>query len=119
MATTFTTKLGTTKRAGPRSRIWIEGDRLIVPGFTHKALFSKEWRPDDHELILRVVDRKLWHHKLSQAERGLVSGRADRPVIDITGARVTETFRTDRVIATFSRGRIVITEVSDAAANNV
>lgn len=106
----FITKLGTTKRAGLRSRIWLEGLRLLEHDFPHGALFKREWK--ERTLILERVTVPEWKN-LEQAARGTVSGRRDRPVIDITGARVAETFRTERVAVLYSpKGRrISISEV--------
>jgi hypothetical protein len=109
---TFTTKLGTTKRAGPRSRIWLEGNRLLANSFNCGDLLHRQWHLDEHYLVLRVVSPAEWL-ELDRVVRSRVSGRIDRPVIDITGADVAACFRTERVACLFSKrgSRVVISEV--------
>ena len=98
------TKLGAAKKI-PRSRIWIEGERLTRAGFTHGTRVSALWLasgslwlyPDDD-----LSGDAVTHHK--------VAGTPERPIIDITGARVRDTFPdVERVTVTFFPGRIEIT----------
>lgn len=105
MNATFTSKLGTT-RAGERSRIWIEGNRLIAHGFFCTAQVQRIW--SDDSLVLKLIDDVAFA-ALPVAERGTVSGKDGKPIIDITGARVTETFGSGTHVAvTYRQGRITI-----------
>ena len=54
---TFTSKLGTT-RAGERTRIWLEGNRLIAHGFNRGECVHRKW--DAAKLTLALVDRAIW-----------------------------------------------------------
>jgi hypothetical protein len=81
-------KLGTS-RAGEYTRVWLEGSRLIAAGFTHYKLFSREIQPN--KIVLRIVTAKEWA-ELPRAAKGTVAGSPSRPIIDITGASVAETF---------------------------
>ena len=102
---TFTHKLGTT-RAGEGTRIWLEGKRLIVHGFTHGAHVAREWH--EGKLRLSVVDLATWE-ALPRNERTTVAGSAARPIIDITGVQVREAFPSGVVTATwFADGRCII-----------
>jgi hypothetical protein len=103
---TFTTKLGTT-RAGERTRIWIEGNRLIAHGFYCTAQLQRIW--SEGKLVLRIIDDVAFA-ALPVAERGTVSGKDGKPIIDITGARVSQTFgAATHVTVTYRAGRITIT----------
>jgi hypothetical protein len=83
----FTTKVGAAKRI-PRSRIWLEGDRLASAGFTNGARYNAVWSATGATLTLCADGARK------------VAGTEFRPVIDITGtnvrnlgcARVTVTF---------------------------
>jgi hypothetical protein len=76
----FTTKLGTT-RAGPSSRIWIEGQRLIAAGFLPGNKIEKDFDP---------MRRTLWLYHISDDQfattphelRGTVSGKGGKPIVD-------------------------------------
>lgn len=103
---TFTSKLGHT-RAGPRTRIWLEGNRLIAHGFTHGACVARDWRED--RLILSVVDQATFD-ALPREERTTVAGSAARPIIDIATTRVSDTFKGERVQVTYRMHRITVTE---------
>jgi hypothetical protein len=104
MSQSFNTKLGTT-RAGERTRVWLEGDRLLVAGFTRGATVKRAW--GDGRLVLTVITPAA-AADLERHERGSVAGTNERPIIDITGARVASTFKGEQVAVTFSAGRIVI-----------
>lgn len=106
MADTFKTKLGTT-RAGERSRIWIEGARLVAHGFTAGAFFHRAWADD--KLTLRLIS-EAEYLAAAGVERGKVSGKAGKPIIDITGELVRDTFGTGtHVNVKYAPGRITIT----------
>jgi hypothetical protein len=104
MAETFTTKLGTT-RAGERTRIWIEGARLVAHGFKVGTRFERSWH--DKGLTLSVVTEKRFE-ELGRAERGTVSGKDDKPIIDVTGVKVAETFSGSHVEVTYAPRTIII-----------
>lgn len=108
MVEKFTTKLGTT-RAGERTRIWLEGKRLTAHGWTPGAHFSRTWNTAARILTLRPVT-PAEYAELARDERGTVSGKGDKPIIDIVGARVAETFHTYARVAVFIRAsRIEVT----------
>lgn len=104
MAKTFTHKLGKT-RAGEGTRIWLEGQRLIDHGFLKNTGCERVW--SEGKLIIRVVPIERFE-ELPRANRTMVSGRADRPVIDIVGEAVCAAFPTGHIEATWSQGRITI-----------
>lgn len=102
---TFKTKLGTAKRV-ERSRIWIEGARLAAAGFTVGRYFHRTWK--DASLVLELAgDDDVVTDTPSK-----VSGKGDKPIIDITGECVRETFgaHCTHVECTFNAaaGRITI-----------
>jgi hypothetical protein len=102
---TFPHKLGTT-RAGPGTRIWLEGKRLIVHGFTYGALVQRDWH--EGQLRLSVVDAATFE-ALPRNERTTVAGSPARPIIDITGVQVREAFPSGQITATwFVDGRCII-----------
>lgn len=86
----FSTKLGTAKGVA-RSRIWIEGKRLAAAGFTVGRHFVKDWeyrkgvRP---ELTLTL----LTDDDVVATTPYKVSGKGEKPIIDITGEMVAESF---------------------------
>jgi len=100
---TFTTKLGTAKGRS-RSRIWIEGRRLLEAGFTAKnTYFIKVWDTASGTLILTRAEAD------HDPKPSKVSGKADKPIIDITGAKVCEFFTGfDKVNVIYAEGTIII-----------
>ena len=97
------TKLGTARRV-ERSRIWIEGKRLTAAGFAVGRYFIAEW--EDKALTLTLLDADTI---IADAPRK-VAGTGDKPIIDITGAQVRETFgHNTHVLASFESGIIRIT----------
>lgn len=86
--TTFVSKIGTT-RAGERTRVWIEGKRLIAAKFLPGDHFKKTW--DKNSLQLEKISLSVFE-KLSPLDGGLVSGKGDKPIIDIAGQKVFHTF---------------------------
>lgn len=84
MNETFTTKLGTT-RSGERSRIWIEGKRVAAAGFTPGHLYFAVWTPATLTLYVAGQEKEI-------GEQRKVSGKGDKPIIDIVGERVNHTF---------------------------
>lgn len=101
----FTTKLGTARKI-ERSRIWIEGARLIAAGFTVGQYFHKEWVQDPKRgLILTLVkDDDVMTQMPCK-----VSGKGEKPIIDITGADVREAFPySTHVTVQYEDGKITI-----------
>jgi hypothetical protein len=109
MSETFTTKLGTTSKAGERTRIWLEGKRLVAHGFTVGTRYQRVWYEAAHTLILYVCKEETFA-ELARADKGTVSGKGDKPIIDIVGTRVREVFgKGETVNVTYTKNRIVIT----------
>ena len=103
ITTELETKLGTARRV-ERSRIWIEGKRLTAAGFAVGRYFIAEWQGE--ALTLTLLDEDTI---IADAPRK-VSGKGDKPIIDITGAQVRETFgHRSHVRASFGEGVIRIT----------
>jgi hypothetical protein len=92
---TFITKLGTNKGT-PRSRIWLEGRRLEVTGFSYGTRYTRIDHPT--RTIITIDTAGIFK----------VSGKVGRPVIDMTGKAVTERFTGTHASVTFAPGRIVI-----------
>jgi len=90
----FTTKVGTAKRI-PRSRVWLEGDRLASAGFNCGARYNVQWSAAGATLTLCADGARK------------VAGTIYRPVIDITGA-VVRALDCDRVTVTFNPSLITI-----------
>jgi hypothetical protein len=106
---TFTSKLGTT-RAGPRSRIWLEGQRLIDAGFTPGYHYDAIWTERTLTLIVGEAAVRAVPSNVECLEQRKVSGKAAKPIIDIVGARVLATFgeRAERVSVAYGAGVITI-----------
>lgn len=100
MTNTFETKIG---KDG--TRIWLEGARLQEAGFKKGDAVKREWSKG--KLVL-IKSKAKDIASLDRHERGSVAGMTDRPIIDITSARVAETFKGTHVKVTYSPGRIVI-----------
>ena len=75
----FKTVLGACKGT-PRHRIWIEGKRLVASGFVRGARYQRIVVP---ECITLTLDDEGTYK---------VSGKDEKPIIDITGAYVAHTF---------------------------
>lgn len=99
--TKFTTKLGKSK-GNARSRIWLQGARLIDAGFKPGLAYGATWTSDTLKLELSIKD--------GQIEQRRVTGTTRGPVIDIVGAHVVQVFGIvcDRVDVTFKAGVITI-----------
>ena len=109
-AAPFVTKLGKT-RAGERSRIWIEGKRLAAAGFVVGEKFRLvvvPGVPADAHLPAKAGEFQLW---LDPKGERTVSGKGDKPIIDIVGAQVIETFgqHGTHVSAQYVAGLVCIT----------
>lgn len=89
------------------TRIWLEGARLIAAGFNKGKFVSREW--GKRKLVLRVVT-EAQAAKLERQNKGKVSGGDDRPIIDITGDLVADTFNgATHVDVSYDAKMIVIT----------
>lgn len=92
---TFKTVLGPNKGKA-KSRIWIEGARLIAAGFTVGAKYD------------RVLFESSLCLTLNATGRFKVSRKGEKPIIDITGATVTERFKGEHVTVIYKPGSIEI-----------
>lgn len=91
-------------RYGPHSRIWIEGPRLTAAGFTRGVEFTVKIA--NGAITLRAEKAKVGGARV-------VSGKGDHPIIDLSGAWVSEALGgAPRMCCTFHAGRIVITPLS-------
>lgn len=104
----FVTKLGTFKKQ-ERSRIWIEGDRLVKAGFTPGALYAREYlEADGHQasIVMTLLD----DDDVITAPPLKVASKGDCPIIDITGKRLREHFAgfTHVSVSYFAAGHIII-----------
>jgi hypothetical protein len=108
-------KLGTARQV-PRSRIWIEGKRLVEAGFTVGKYFYKEMgmRTDTDDLQARLVLTLAADGDVTNVMPSKVSGKGAKPIIDITGACVRDNFgfMFSHVEVTFEPGMIVIVGVN-------
>ena len=98
----FVSKLGTAKGVA-RSRIWIEGDRLVRQGFTVGRRFDVT--------IARHAETGATTLYLTLEDDGArkVSGKGDKPIIDITGECVRGWFPESAAVAvTYGLGVITI-----------
>jgi len=84
---TFTSKLGTAKGA-PRSRVWIEGNRLIAAGFTPGEYFIDEAGGKTLHLYRLTFDDVIAPGMTPRK----VSGKGAKPIIDLTGKWIFEMF---------------------------
>lgn len=92
----FKTKLGTNKGL-QRSRVWIEGKRLTESGFYRGALYNREYGKTS--IILT----------LSESGSLRVSGKADKPIIDMTGKSVSLWFEGyESAFVYYARNQIII-----------
>jgi len=98
---TFRSKLGVA-RTIPQSRIWLEGSRLTQAGFKVGDKFTLAKEAGRLTLTLGAVD---------DVRPRTVSGKGDKPIVDIVGDIVRDTFpRQMFVEVAFFAGRIVITK---------
>lgn len=101
----FVTKLGPARKV-PLSRIWIEGKRLVEAGFTVGQHFIKELEVEAPKLTLTI----LGPDDVLNTAPCKVSGKGDKPIIDITGEMVRGVFgkRCTHVVVTYGQGVIEI-----------
>ena len=79
------TIIGTNHGKGT-SRIWLEGKRLVEAGFEVGTRYDRN--------VIKAKDG--WDHlelRVKSDGKFKVSGKGDKPIIDISGKAVTETFR--------------------------
>ncbi|MGN6556206.1 MAG: hypothetical protein ACTHLW_21050 [Verrucomicrobiota bacterium] len=91
----FKTVLGT-NHGKPKSRIWIEGKRLVEAGFTVGTRYNRE-------LFENAI--RLGIHPEGKFK---VSGKGYKPIIDITGSAVTDRFTGTHVNVRFEPSCITI-----------
>jgi hypothetical protein len=91
-----------------RARVWLEGARLVEAGFTVGARFSVAWTPATLTLSLVAP------FEGRRAGFGTVSGKGEKPIVDIVGPRVLEAFgaHSDHVSVTYEPGRITVRRAS-------
>ena len=97
------TKIGTSKKI-PKSRLWLEGARLIEAGFAHGTRYGVR------ETLSGIV---ISAHALGNRR---VAGTPERPIIDITGAIIRDNFRSDYAEVAFSLGVITAHDTAPAIA---
>lgn len=90
-------------RGEPKRRIWLEGDRVLAAGFAVGMYFTRDWRADSLVLTVESI-------KGPRATSGKVSGKGQRPILDIVGDKVFEVFgaHCDHVEVTYEAGRITV-----------
>ena len=94
---TFTSKIGASRQI-PRSRVWIEGARLVRAGFIVGELYTLT--ENSGTLVLELA---TWTGTRK------VSGKATKPIIDITGDLIRRVFAgRDTVHVTYTVGTITI-----------
>jgi hypothetical protein len=103
----FRTKLGPAKQV-ERSRIWIEGKRLVDAGFTVGQYFVQELTHKKGAPVLTLT--LLTEDDVLAIDPCKVSGKGDKPIIDITGQRVRNVFGAiaTHVDVTYAPGKITI-----------
>jgi hypothetical protein len=105
----FISKLSNTK-AGPRTRLWLEGARVANAGFKVGLLVRRDWK-ESGSLVLTIIDAAA-HDELPRSEKGRVSGKGEKPILDITGAAVAAFFTGDKVAVTYKPGKITISSIA-------
>ena len=67
-----------------RARIWIEGARLLAAGFERGTIYAASTDLHNTMLYLIVVDDPENYEGVGKLKK--VSGKGDRPIIDLAGA---------------------------------
>lgn len=96
MNTTTVSKVGENRG---RTRVWLEGSRLLASGFNHKTAYSVTYHAGRVDL------------STTEAAEGVryVAGSPERPVIDLCAAKVGAALgKCERVAITWAAGRISI-----------
>lgn len=104
MTETVQSKLSDT-RSGERTRLWLEGTRLLAAGFKQGGKYLRAW--SDDKLVLTPCTLAQFE-KTHRDDRGTISGKGGRPIIDITGPRVAATFKGTHVTVTYGDGKVTI-----------
>lgn len=96
-------KIGASRGEAKR-RVWLEGDRVLAAGFAVGMFFTRAWDEKEGTLTLTLGEGA------TRATRGKVSGKGDRPILDIVGEKVFEVFgkHCDKVEVSYAPGRIVV-----------
>jgi hypothetical protein len=101
MTETFTTTLGPARRV-PRSRIWIEGARLVRAGFAVGDRYYVVTTDDAITLVPGVSSDPVYPTRT-------VSGKGTKPIIDLTGQWIRDQFpQSDAVDVVYDAGLITI-----------
>lgn len=99
-------KLGVA-RGQERSRVWLEGKRLIEFGFGHYKDFSATFGAN--RLELNVMRSRTEANQVTAGNLYRVAGAVERPIIDIVGERVRDTFKGfDHVSVKWEQGKIAM-----------
>lgn len=99
-------KVGTARKV-ERSRIWLEGKRLLAAGFKPGDAIVAVWSEKKSRLVIEKINDGVVAYG-PDAENRTVSGKGDKPIIDITGARVRDVLACAYVEVSYYPGRIVI-----------
>jgi hypothetical protein len=82
-----------------RARIWIEGARLLAAGFERGAFYVAAPTPDDEALYLILLSDPETYAGEGKLKK--VSGKGERPVIDLSGSGCGPFSTGDRVVITY------------------
>ena len=98
-------KLGVARKI-ERSRVWLEGKRLVAHGFTHGTVYTTSML-NGSTLVMSVGT--FTGSVENQTTQRTVAGTPDRPIIDIVGVQIREAFgKGTHVSVEYSMGRIVV-----------
>jgi hypothetical protein len=102
------TIIGTNHGKGT-SRIWLEGKRLVEAGFEVGTRYDRVCRKVARMNKDGVISPHQGEIDLSLNPKGKfkVSGKGDKPIIDISGGAVTETFA-EHIAESYSSGAPVM-----------
>ena len=112
------TIIGTNHGKGT-SRIWLEGKRLVEAGFEVGTRYDRICKSRTSKEF-GTLHGSIEFIELTATPKGKfkVSGKGDKPIIDISGGAVTETFaehisacskKTPVVVVSYTKGEILIT----------
>ena len=82
-----------------RARIWIEGARLLAAGFKRGDIYMAAPTPDNGALYLALVDDPEAYQGAGKLKK--VSGKGERPVIDLSGSGCGPFSTGDEVVITY------------------
>ena len=89
-----------------RARIWIEGARLLAAGFERGVMYSAGTNSSQTVLYLIVVDDPDNYEGTGKLKK--VSGKGERPVIDLSGSGCGPFNTGDQVTITYSNWQRII-----------